>query len=205
MSNFQFPLDWYWSAEDGRVYASARQAIIDGTDADYLAWIEAGNTASAWPRDEAGNQTDAMLQGVVQPYGLAVNLVYYTAMVRRQKLQSDITVNGLPFSTDPLTLGSLNSAYIYAQAKPGDVFSWKLPDGSFITLTKDDIAALHDCTNEFAQSCFACEDTTLTGIEARTITDRAAIDAAFASIPSTFTGLSQEARKVRHGARTAAK
>jgi hypothetical protein len=40
MSNFQFPLDWYWSAEDGRVYASARQAIIDGTGKPNAAWAE---------------------------------------------------------------------------------------------------------------------------------------------------------------------
>jgi hypothetical protein len=199
------PFDWYWLADDGRVFASKRQVIVTDADAEYQAWLTAGNHPSDWPRDLAGEQTDAALQDVLRPYNIFVNLAYYTAHARQKRIESDITVNGLPFSTDPLTYGSLNSAFIYTQAKTASTFSWKLPDGSFITLDKTDIAALHDASNRFAQDCYKCEDTTLDGIEAGTITDRAAIDAAFAAIPNTFTGLSEDAQKVRHGPRKAKK
>ena len=200
------PFDWYWLAEDARVYASKRQIMVTDADAEYAAWLlQAGNIPSEWPRDLAGEQTNDALQDVLRPYDLYVDLIYYTAHARQTKIEGDITVNGLPFSTDPLTLGSLNSAYIYVQQKNTTTFSWKLPDGSFITLDKADIIALHDAANDFAQDCYRCEDTTLDGIEAGTITDRAAVDAAFAAISNTFTGLSEDAQKVRHGPRKAKK
>ena len=194
------PKNWYWLADDGRVFSSATETIVTADDATYAEWIAAGNVPSAWPRDDAGNQTDAALQDVLTPYGMFANLDYYTANARLEKQSSAITVNGMPFATDAWTIGSLNSAYIYVQAKANSTFSWKLPDGSFITLNKADITALHDAVNGYVQACYVCEDTTLDGIEAGTITDRAPIDAAFAAISSTFTGLSNEATTSRrHG------
>ena len=49
------PFNWCWLADDGRP-VSAKQTIVDETDPDYVAWIVA-YTATAWPRDDAGNQT----------------------------------------------------------------------------------------------------------------------------------------------------
>lgn len=192
------PAYHFWLADDGRVYASNRQIITTEADADYAAWVAAGNTATQWPRDDAGNQTNDAMQAVVGPHGQFVDLTYYTADARQRKMGSNLVVNGLPFATDPITYSSLNSAYIYTQAKTGDVFSWKLPDGTFVTLDKTDIAALHVAANSYGQSCYKCEDDTLAAIEAGTITDRAAIDAAFAAISNVFTGLSSDAQKVRH-------
>ena len=186
----------YWKADDGRVFASARQVIVDETDADFIAW---GNDPSPWPRDLDGNQTNEALQEVLRPNGIYVDLAFYAGGARQKRIEGDIVVNGLTFSTDPLTLGSLNSAYIYTQAKTGDTFSWKLPDGSFITLSKADIAALHDAANDFAQNCYQCEDTTLDKIEAGTITTREQVDAEFAAVSNTFTGLrSAKELKLRH-------
>lgn len=64
------PLDWYWLADDGRTYASGRQKIVKKTDAAYKEWIAAGNVATRWPVDDLGQQTDAALYEVLQPYGL---------------------------------------------------------------------------------------------------------------------------------------
>lgn len=64
--------DWYWLAEDGRVYSSKRQLIVTTSDDGYIAWIAAVGGATAWPRDDSGNQTDAALLAVVGPYGLIV-------------------------------------------------------------------------------------------------------------------------------------
>lgn len=186
----------YWLADDGRVYSSARQVIVDSTDADYVAW---GNDPSHWPRDDAGNQTNEALQEVLRPNNIYVDLAFYAAGARQARLQSDIFVNGIRFSTDPLTFGSLNSAYIYTQSNAGAVFSWKLPDGGFVTLNKADTDALQAAANEFAQACFTCEDTTLDGIEAGTITTREQVDALFAAVSNEFTGLRDAKElKLRH-------
>jgi hypothetical protein len=197
--------NWYWLADDGRLYSSASQSMVSADNPAYVAWCNS-NTATIWPRDDAGNQTDEALQEVLRPYGIFVNLAFYTGGARQKKVQGDIIVNGLRFSTDPLTMGSLNSASIYAQGNAGGTFAWKLPDGSFVTLNDADVAALQNATNEFAQNCFKCEDTTLDGIEAGTVTTRGEVDAAFAAINNSFTGLRDvKALNQRHGPKKASK
>ena len=65
------PNNWYWKAEDGRVFSSARNQIVTEADADYTKWI-ALKTPTSWPRDAEGAQTDAALQEVVGPYGVTM-------------------------------------------------------------------------------------------------------------------------------------
>lgn len=190
------PHDWYWKADDGRIFASARQMLVTEDDADYVAFAEVV-MPSVWPRDETDAQTDEALQDVLRPYEIAASLPAYAADVRWRTQTGGITVNGLPFATDSLSLGALNSAYIYTQSNTGATFSWKLEDGSFVTLTKADVDALQAAVSEFGQNCYACEDTTLDGIEGGTITTTEEIDAAFAAIPNTFTGVSGQAVKSR--------
>jgi hypothetical protein len=198
------PINWYWLADDGRIFSSASQSLVTVDNPAYVAWSHTYQP-TAWPVDDAGAQTDEALQDVLRPYDIYVNLAYYTGGARQKKIAGDIVVNGLPFSTDPLTYGSLNSAYIYTIDKQSDTFSWKLPDGSFITLNTADIKALQNAANQFAQSCFACEDTTLDGIETGTITTRAQVDAAFAAISNSFTGLSADDQLQRRHMSRAAK
>src|SRR4029077_19754674 len=94
----------------------------------------------------------SFVQPAVGQYS-AANLYGYTEDKRNITLNAGVTVNGLPFATDPLTVGSLNSAYIYMQAKTGDTFSWKLPDGSWVTLNKASIAALQNAVSGYGQDC----------------------------------------------------
>ncbi|MET3995990.1 hypothetical protein ABID65_007662 [Bradyrhizobium sp. S3.9.2] len=65
------PLTWYWKADDGRVFASERQLIVDETDAGYLDFITAG-PPSEWPPDAAGVQTDQALQDLVDDLEIKV-------------------------------------------------------------------------------------------------------------------------------------
>lgn len=67
------PFHWYWLAEDGRVYSSASQSLVDDDDAGYSEW-SVENHATPWPRDAEGNQTDAALQDVLSEYGLSVGV-----------------------------------------------------------------------------------------------------------------------------------
>jgi hypothetical protein len=63
------PYDWYWLADDARLFSSATQSLVQSTDPNYITWTE-GGPATAWPRDNAGNQTDPSLQDVLTPYNL---------------------------------------------------------------------------------------------------------------------------------------
>lgn len=62
--------DWYWLAADGRVFSSRRSALVAADDADYVAWRARGNVATGWPKDGAGQQTDAALAEALAPHGL---------------------------------------------------------------------------------------------------------------------------------------
>ena len=188
----------FWLADNGRVFDSQQQLLTTNQNESYVDWVSRGFTPTPWPRDDAGIQTYDALQDVLRSYNIFLDLSYYAGHARATRMSQGITVNGLPFSTDPLTYGSLNSAVIYTTARTTDLCSWKLPDGSFITLSNTDLAALHDMSNSFAQSCFQCEDETLAKIEAGTVTTREEVDALFAAVNSVFSGLSMEATQVRH-------
>ncbi|OVE88016.1 hypothetical protein B7W89_19025 [Agrobacterium tumefaciens] len=66
------PNNWYWRADDGRLFSSARTSLIQDDDPEFLAWLEGGINPTRWPSDDDGEQTDAALQGVLTPYGLIV-------------------------------------------------------------------------------------------------------------------------------------
>lgn len=67
------PTDWYWRAEDGRLFSSAAATTVKDSDAAFKSWSERGNLPTAWPRDDAGMQTDAALAEVLAPYGLTMD------------------------------------------------------------------------------------------------------------------------------------
>lgn len=177
--------DWYWLADDGRVFTSARQVIVDETDPGYVAWI-AINTATPWPRDDAGNQTNAALQDVLAPYNLFVDLIYYSADARWRKQTGGITVAGVEYRTDRVSSNERNNAYNYAVVNTGAVLKWKLPDGTFATLDKAALTNVTMSESGFVQSCFTCENTTVASITGGSITTRAQVDAAFAAISNVF-------------------
>lgn len=64
------PRDWYWLADDGRLFSSARTSLVDKTDKDFVAWCSGLRNPTRWPQDDEGEQTYASLQDVLTPYGL---------------------------------------------------------------------------------------------------------------------------------------
>jgi hypothetical protein len=177
------PYDWYWLADDGRVFASARQVIVDGSDPDYVAW---GNVATIWPRDEAGNQTNAALQDVIASFNMFVDLTFYTADSRWRRQTGGITVAGVAYRTDRVSENERNAAYNYSQDNPAAIFHWKLPDGTFATLDATQLGNVAAAEGGFVQACFTCEKNTVDAIAGATITTRAEVDAAFAAISNVF-------------------
>lgn len=64
------PTNWYWIAENGRIYSSAKQAIITSKDDAFIKWQASGYLPTPWPKDAQGQQSDAALAEVIAPFGL---------------------------------------------------------------------------------------------------------------------------------------
>jgi hypothetical protein len=82
-------LDWYWLADDGRIYSSKQQAVIPASDPGYVAFLD-GGPATVWPRDANGDQSDAALQQVfdmanIQQGGVAMSLSVHSAPPSKSK------------------------------------------------------------------------------------------------------------------------
>lgn len=194
--------DHYWiiGGSSADVYQSKSNTLVAVNDQDYVDW-SALNAASPIA-------SEAELADVLKPYSLVPTWLFtapsfiqptpatydkdqlkaYSSDARRRKQQGGIVVNGIPFPTDPITLGSLNAAMLYTSDKLVNDFSWKLPDGTFITLNTQQIKDLQSAVSKFGQDCFTCEDNTASAIDAGSITDLAAIDAAYAALSNIVTG-----------------
>jgi hypothetical protein len=182
------PSNWYWLADDGRVFASARQLIVDISDADYVAW-SASNSATPWPRDDAGNQTDAALQEVLTPFNLFVDLSSYNAYARFLHASGGVIVTSLSpiaFNTDAVSRNTINSAQNYLQLKGSGTVQWKMSDGSFVTLDGAQLTTLMNAVAEFVQSCFTNESVNDAAIGEGSITTQQQIDASFDAISNVY-------------------
>lgn len=190
MSSYPFyPFNWYWLADDARVYGSAKQVMTTDADPDYVAWTGAGGVATPWPRDGAGNQTVAALQSVLAPYNLWVDLFAYAANVRYSHASVGVKITSLSpvaFNSDPVSRNTINSAYDYALANASISINWKMSDGSFIVVNKSQVTTMMNAVADFVHKCFTCESNTAAEINGGTITTKAQIDSAFAAISNVY-------------------
>ncbi|WP_054312928.1 DUF4376 domain-containing protein [Mesorhizobium sp. 1M-11] len=180
------PRDWYWLADDGRLYGSARQALVADaeTDGDYAAWVDGDGHATRWPADDAGEQTEAALAAVLAPYGLTlwpiplkVQLTAYAADKRWQVETGGITVGGATIDTSRESQAMITGAYAYSQANPTETISYKAASG-WVSMDAATLAAIATAVGAHVQACFAAEAAMAAEIEAGTITTTAEIDAA---------------------------
>jgi Domain of unknown function (DUF4376) len=175
------PSNHFWLADDAQVYASAREVVTTDADPEYAAWIAEGNVPNPWPRDEAGNQTEASMQDVVGPYGQFVNLQYYTAFKRWQKEQGGLTLtSGMPILTDDRSQAKINGARLFATNNSTFTTQWHAADGNFYPLAAADVISMSDQLQTHIDNCFAISSQTMAGIADGSITTRDQIDAAFA-------------------------
>jgi hypothetical protein len=178
-----FPYDWYWLADDGRLYSSSAQMQVVPDDQKYQDWVEAGNTASFWPRDETGEQTDAELQSVLFEYRLAVDLKAYAFMLRDQKEHDGMTVTTVPgitqSRTDSYTQELLSRYHNAVLNNASFVAMWVLPDRSTLKLNKKAITDFFVEMTEFTTETYGTYATVIDGIDNGTITTIGQIDTAF--------------------------
>jgi len=65
-------LHWYWLATDGRIYSSAKNALVYPYDSGYLSFVAQHGGASPWPTDISGKQTTQAMQDVMTPYQIVL-------------------------------------------------------------------------------------------------------------------------------------
>jgi hypothetical protein len=71
--NTYIPQNWYWRKADGTIVSSAAQGIVPADDSAYVAFLTADGTPTPYPKDEAGEESEAELAAVLKPYGLHVS------------------------------------------------------------------------------------------------------------------------------------
>lgn len=174
------PMDWYWLASDGRVYASARQATVTDQDGDYLAWLAQDNRATPWPRDGNDDETVQALQDVLTPYGLFASLTAYAAAKRYDKEVGGVVLGGVPIATDDRSKLMITGARVAANSDPDWTTIWQGADGNSYPLTAEQMIGISDGVQAFVSSCFAIYADVKAEIDAGTITTTGEIDAAFA-------------------------
>ncbi|WP_407146224.1 DUF4376 domain-containing protein [Bradyrhizobium sp. ORS 86] len=154
------PADWYWQADDGRIFSSARVELVATDDTELAAWKAAGNGPTVWPRDNAGAQTTASLQAVLSPYGLFADLKVYAAAVRYNKVSGGITYQGHPIATDDASRGNIIAEAVAAQViGAGFTTAWKCSDGTWMgPLSNTQMIAFATAVRNYVAGCFAVEE-----------------------------------------------
>jgi hypothetical protein len=177
------PQDWYWKADDDRVFASARSAVVTTSDAGYLAFLAAHGGFARWPTDIHGAQTIQSIQDVLTPYGLSADLKNYAANVRYAKEVGGRIVGGVTYPTDRDTQSKLTAAAVFAQVDNTQTFKWKLVDGTFTaSMTATQMITLAAAIGGFVNACFSAEQSVGASIDGGTVTTKAQVDAVFAAI-----------------------
>lgn len=172
---------WFWRADDGRVYSSERAIIVDSNDPAYLEFA-AVQPPAPWPRDVAGNQTEAVLAAALAPLGLGFSLLHYAEQRRWEKETAGITVAGVPIATDDRSKQMVLGARVAAMADENFTTNWVAADGAIYQLDAATVTAISDAVLAHVRACFAVYATVRQEIATNTITTKAQVDAAFAAI-----------------------
>lgn len=188
MRNYD-PKNWYWMDESGKIFSSAKVAVVEPTDEQYVAWLAAGNYPTRWPADDSGVQCVAALQAVLDQYGLHADLKLYARSAFNKAVTAGVRVNVgtdaapamVHASTDALSLSFLTTAVAVAKVNPSAQTPWVPETGNPIMLTAAHVLKIDAAVQAFVQELFGTLSDTLTAIATGAIVERAQVDAAFAA------------------------
>jgi hypothetical protein len=85
-----FPFDWYWLADDGRLYSSVEQSLVSASGSAYGNWRAEGRTPTRWPEDDNREQTESSLLAVIGAYSLVIG--ESAIDVARKRRTADLSV-----------------------------------------------------------------------------------------------------------------
>jgi hypothetical protein len=181
------PYNWYWLADDGRLFSSASQTQIPTSDQGYTDWVSNGYTATAWPRDNAGNQTDAALQDVLTPYGIYCTQEYAARNQLNLAIDAGFTSaatvsapNGFPVMTAQYNRTEINIATNRAQLDNQYTTIWFGADGVGYAVTNAEIkSVLATGLSDHMQACYTAYNNAIGGLKSGKITKREQIIALF--------------------------
>lgn len=178
-----FPYDHFWLAEDGRVYASARQSIVDREDAAYKAFIAADGIPTGWPRDADEQQTNAALKEVLDGLGFYLSakdaLKGYASQLRFAREIGGVDVAGNAVKTDRESQSLIMGAMLLVQRHPQSTVRFKTA-GGFVEMDADAVNSVADAVAQHVQTCFAKEADVAADIDNGNITTREQVNTAFA-------------------------
>lgn len=175
--------DWYWLADDGRVFSSARQQVVTAADVAFLMWKAKPASPTPWPRDASGAQTVAALQAVLSEHDLFADLEAYASALRYEKEVGGVVVNGVTIPSDRDTQAKLTAAALLATLDGTSTFNWKLADGSFTSaLTAAQMLTIATAVGSHVNRCFVVESQVLAQIASGSIVNANGVRAAFAAI-----------------------
>jgi hypothetical protein len=121
----------------------------------------------------------------VPPPSLA-DLLAYASAARDRKVFGGITIGVKSWPTDQRTLDVIQSAYQMALANS----EYAIPDfkvgADYLSLSNADIRAAGEAMVAHVQACFTRNKTVDAAIRAGSMTSRAAIDGAFAELPTAY-------------------
>jgi len=155
------PYNWYWLADDGRIFSSLQQAQVPDTDQGYNDFCQA-NTPTRWPADDAGAQTDASLQAALDPHQtIFANNMYYSANQRWLSENLGITVTGvasapggMPLLTDDRSKNLVGLCQSIAIADATFPTTWVAADWNNYALTNAEIKSMAQQLYQHINDCF---------------------------------------------------
>jgi hypothetical protein len=176
------PYNWYWLADDGRVFSSARSVNVSETDPDYIEWKNGDGEPQVWPRDEHGHQTPAELQRTLFSYQIPVDLKAYAFYLRDQTEKSGTTVDVPPITeirTDDYTQNLIARYQQVATENNMITVAWVMPDRSTTILNAAKINTLFSQLMTFIFENYNTYSAVIADIDNGSITNLDQIDQAF--------------------------
>lgn len=181
------PADWYWRRSDGKLFSSARIAVVNANDPDFVAWSAPGRVPTPWPRDETGVEQVSELQDVLGKHGLFASLEAYAAGVRYEVEVAGVlvTVGGdqARVSTARENRDGMRDTMLRLltrMRKDGDVLKI-FSDGVPRQATNAEAEAAIAAASDHVQAAFNREEAVAGEIASGAIRTREQVDAAFAA------------------------
>jgi hypothetical protein len=116
-----------------------------------------------------------------------VDLADVAKTVRRQYEEGGLTVNGMGIATDRDSQAMITQAVVSYSLNPGLKINWKLPNGTFMSLTLEIVTQMAMITMSHVQRCFDTESQVLDLINNKTITTADQVNEYFkTSIPTVI-------------------
>lgn len=185
-----FPHQWYWIADDGRVYSAALQKVVDKSDPGYREFVASGRAPTFWPRERGtGPQTEAELFKVLGQHGLSLTPHEALSKYAREK-HAAISSGGTLVNLNPVGqkphivevdtstrgLSILHTDFMHAQGNPHETFHLHQSTGLSVQLNADQLKTAHKAATSFVRHSSRALASVLHAISQKKITSKEQID-----------------------------